>query len=97
MCGIQVLKMIAHIDKFISHIVDNPPAPYCFNQPAEGTTVKSQEELVSSLAFRAQSTTRDYIRAEGDFHEETYSSKDQYGRDKTGKIRVRKRKVVGRI
>ena len=27
----------------------------------------------------------DYIRAEGDFHKETYSWKDQQGRDKTGR------------
>ena len=38
----------------------------------------------------------DHIRAEGDFHKEIYSSKDQYDRNKTGKA-VRKRTVVGRI
>ena len=35
------------------------------------------------MVFRAQPTTRDYIRAEGDFHKEIYSSKDQKGREKT--------------
>ena len=41
------------------------------------------DELVGQLVFWAQSTTTDYIRAEGDFHKEIYSWKDQQGRDKT--------------
>ena len=35
--------------------------------------------------FWAQSTTRNYIRADGDFHEEIYSWKDYESRDKTGR------------
>ena len=33
--------------------------------------------------FSVQSTIRDYIRAEGDFHKEIHSWKDQWGRYKT--------------
>ena len=44
----------------------------------------------------AQSTTRDYIRAEGDVPKLIYSWKGQYGRDKTGRT-VRKRRAVGWI
>ena len=32
------------------------------------------------MVLETQSTTKDYIRAEGDFHKEKYSSKDQSGR-----------------
>ena len=35
--------------------------------------------------FWAQSTIRNYIRVEGNFHKEVYSLKDQYGRNKTGR------------
>ena len=38
-------------------------------------------KLVSQLV--SQSTTKGYIRAEGDFHKEVYSWKDQYGKNKT--------------
>ena len=31
------------------------------------------QEIVSSLMLEAQSTTKDYIRAEGDFQKEIYS------------------------
>ena len=34
--------------------------------------------------FLAQSTTRNYIRAEEDFHKEIHSLRDQEDRDKTG-------------
>ena len=47
--------------------------------------------------FWAQSTSMDYIRAEGDFHTETYGWKDQQGRDKTGRIEWENGRVVGRI
>ena len=46
----------------------------------------------------AQSTTKDCVRAEGDFIKKyIYSRKDQSGRNKIGGTRVRKRRVVGRI
>ena len=35
--------------------------------------------------FWDQSTARDYIKAEGDFHKEIYIWKDRWGRDKTGR------------
>ena len=41
--------------------------------------------LFSVSQQAAQSTTTDHIRAEGDFHKQTYSWKDQQGRDKTGR------------
>ena len=47
--------------------------------------------------FWAQSTTRDYIRAEGDFHKERHSWKDQIRQTSDRKNRVRKWRVVGRL
>ena len=53
--------------------------------------------LVSSLMFLAQSTTRDYIRADGDYQKEKYSWKDPIKQRKDRKSRARKRRVVRRI
>ena len=50
---------------------------------------------VSWLVYGTQSTTRDYIRAEGDFRKEIYSWKDQQGRNE--RRRVRKWRLVRRI
>ena len=41
--------------------------------------------LVSYLVLLIQSTTKNYIRAEGDFHEEIYIWKDQSGRERPEK------------
>ena len=37
----------------------------------------------------------DYIRAEGDFHKETYSRKDQLGRNKTGRTELESGELSG--
>ena len=42
-------------------------------------------------------TTKDYIRAEGDFRKETYSGKGQEGRDKTGRTERENRQVSGKF
>ena len=45
--------------------------------------------------FWAQSTTRDCIRAEGDFHKETYNWKDQLERDKIERTERKNRELSG--
>ena len=47
--------------------------------------------------FWAQSTTRDYIRAEGDFYKEIHSWKDQEGRDETRKREWENRELFGEV
>ena len=45
----------------------------CLNgRRKEGEEAEEEEELFSKLVFIAQSTTRDYIRAEEDFHKQIY-------------------------
>ena len=54
--------------------------------------VNMESELVGTLS---QSTTKDHIRAEGDFHKEIYSWKDQLGRNKTRRTEWESEELLG--
>ena len=59
--------------------------------------VASKRRLISKLVFWAQSTTKDFIRAEGDFHKVIYNWKGQYGRDRTGRTEWENGELSGEL